>query len=132
MKNWNSLVLQDIAQKLVVFTLFLALAGALAPNSAKAAEKAAPPAKNSKSSLNTKVFESQDETNSFSDQVKLAREMAGEFQVFFKEHPGVFRLPEGSPLQNLFIKAQKKAIAVNIKYQAESRMITDAAIVEKP
>ena len=122
----------SIPQKLTAFTLFLACGFVLAPISAKAADKAPAPAKNSKSSLNTKVFESQDEVTGFSDEVKLAREMAGEFQVFFKAHPGVYRLPEGSPLQNLFIKAQKKSIAVNIKFQSESRMITEASIAEKP
>lgn len=122
----------SIPQNLIVFTLFLACGWVLGPISVKASEKAQAPAKNSKSSLNTKVFESQDELTGFSDEIKLAREMAGEFQVFFKAHPGVYRLPEGSPLQNLFIKAQKKSIAVTIKFQPESRMITEASIAEKP
>jgi hypothetical protein len=121
-----------IPQKLLIFILFLCLGGGVVANSAKAAEKTSPPAKNSKSSLNTQVFESQDELSSFADQVKLVREMAGEFQVFFKTHPGVFRLSEGSPLQNLFLKAQKKSLEVNVKFQTESRMITEASIVEKP
>lgn len=89
-------------------------AGAQSPPSNK------PPA--AKKGFNTQVYEKED-SSTFSDQVRLTREMAGEFQVFFKNHAGVYRLSESSSSQALLVRAQKRRFPVQVTVEPDSRII---------
>jgi hypothetical protein len=86
------------------------------------------PAKEKKSSLpSTNIYEQESSTDSFSDTVVLVREMAGEGQVKFETHPGIYRLPEGDTKNyNLFSKYAGKPVKVNITFDKETKIIQSA------
>jgi hypothetical protein len=82
-----------------------------------------------KSKLNTQIYTKEDESESFTDEVTLVREIAGEFQVKFKTKPGIYRIPEGSEsLQNRLVKAQKNQLRVTVKADKESRQIQEVML----
>lgn len=93
--------------------------GAMAQSPPASGNSKAPVAKKG---FNTQIYEKED-SSTFSDQVRLTREMAGEFQVFFKNHTGVYRLSESSSGQALLVRAQKRRFPVQVTVEPESRMI---------
>jgi hypothetical protein len=91
-------------------------------------QSAEPPAK--KSRLNTQIYEKQDSVETFQDQVKLVRDMAGESQVIFKAHPGFYVIEDtgsGAKFKNLLLKAQKNNRQLSITVDTESRLIKEVA-----
>lgn len=96
------------------------------------AESSSAPSKSaaSKSSLNTQIFEKESSVETFQDQVKLVRDMAGESQVIFKSHPGFFILEDngsGAKFKNQLLKATKSKHSLSISFEKESRIIKDVS-----
>jgi hypothetical protein len=92
------------------------------PAAANPPAKTGPP--KAKSKFNTQIYEKDDPVESFSDEVMLVREMAGEGQVKFKSHPGFYRLPEGDQqMQSRLVTAQKNHKAVSVKAHSDTKVI---------
>jgi len=108
--------------------LILPLALILLFSGQLSAESTSSPSKNvaPKSKLNTQIFEHEDAMESFQDQVKLVRDMAGEAQVLFRNRPGFFILEDnasGAKFKNQLLKAAKTNQSLAISYDKDSRVI---------
>jgi hypothetical protein len=90
-------------------------------------EEAAPKTEKKPSGPSTNIYEQESSTDSFSDTVVLVREMAGEGQVKFETHPGIYRLPEGDTKNyNLFSKYAGKPVKLNITFDKDTKIIQSA------
>lgn len=114
----------SVFQKNILFfstSLLLSASPILAEVSSKPAAK---------SKLTAEIFEKEESSENFTAQIKLIRDMAGEAQVFFQNHPGVYSLENsssGARIKNLLIKAQKKNTPLKITAEKDSRLIKEAA-----
>ncbi len=89
----------------------------------------------SKAKLNTQVFETDADDQSFSGKVKIVRDINSETEVFFedKKHPGPYILSETLPSYGLFkarLEKSKKASGPMVKVMLDSDRIKSVEIDE--
>ena len=80
------------------------------------------PSPSSKSKLNTQIYESEKEEESFTAVVKAVREVQGETEVFFEGKQGFFALASEKN-QALLVKSQQKKFPVKVQVNSSSRQI---------
>ncbi len=88
-----------------------------------------------KSKLNTQVFETDTDAQSFSAKVKIVRDINSETEVFFedKKHPGPYILSETLPSYGLFkarLQKSKKATGPLVKVMLDNDRIKSVEIDE--
>ncbi|MEK6773250.1 MAG: hypothetical protein AABY64_04870 [Bdellovibrionota bacterium] len=89
----------------------------------------------SKPKLNTQVFETDTDDQSFSAKVKIVRDINSETEVFFedKKHPGPYILSETLPSYGLFkarLEKSKKATGPLVKVMLDNDRIKSVEIDE--
>lgn len=95
-----------------------------AASAAVPAAAATPP----KSQFNTQIYEpSPDQPASFTDTVKIVREVQDEIQVFFQSKAGLYTLemkgPNSGKYSQLLVKSMKKKTALKIEADDHNRRI---------
>lgn len=111
-------------QCLVHLGLLLAIAPAYGQAQKTSPPKAAP---SPKSIYNTNIYENTDGPETFTDTVKLVREMAGTQQVFFNKMPGAFTAPSDETAMAKIIESQTKKTSLKIYFDSDTRKILRVA-----
>lgn len=93
------------------------------------------PKKNTKSKLNTQIFEAESDQLSFSGKVRIVRDIATETEVFFedKKNPGPFLLPDSLPSYGLYkarLEKSKKSGGPFVKVVIDNDRIKSVEIDE--
>lgn len=113
-----------------LLSLTLFILPLIASQSVAQKPSSSPKALGGKSSLNTQIFEAESSVETFQDQVKLVRDMAGESQVIFKNRTGFFILEDsssGAQFKNRLLNAAKANRGVSVSFDKETRVIKDVS-----
>lgn len=104
---------------------------AMAQVDTPAKPKTTTPAPNAspKSAYNTKIYENTEDSRSFTDTVKLVRDMDGNAEVLFMKQGGVYQAPTDSTAMSKLVESQINKSAVRVTVDVDSRRINSVLAV---